>query len=156
MAETPQMMASNMAATSLDLSASDFSGIWRQDRTELERRIFGDPVVRPAVDYHHQSDAIDYQEEEDMATMRVVRVYIIDPDENVPIDKRLIYQGEEQFTDLTDQELFFEIDIKPPLETHNEFRKTLKTKGGKVADREPLEEIKIRDLRMTVVSLAEF
>jgi hypothetical protein len=89
---------------------------------------------------------------------RIVEVYIADSDENIPLDKALIYQGERKFTDLNDQELFFDIEIKPLLENHNEYRKTLvdkraSTKAGKDI---MLEPIKIRDLKMTIVTIAEF
>lgn len=94
----------------------------------------------------------------DKPTRRLVRVIIVDADENLPLDKCLLYQGQETFTDLTDQELFFEIDIKPLLDKHNDYRKAvvdkkLTQKLGKDAFLEP---VKIRDLKMTVVEIAVF
>ena len=47
-------------------------------------------------------------EEEDMGR-RLVKVIIIDPNENVPLEDAVLYMGEEVLTDLTDQELFFEL-----------------------------------------------
>lgn len=86
---------------------------------------------------------------------RIVKVYIVDPNENVPLDDALLYEGKEQMTDLTDQELFFEIDIKGILEKHNE--KRIKLINKLVKDRtEYLEAVKIRDLKMIVVAVANF
>src|SRR5262249_40185329 len=53
------------------------------------------------------------------SSRRIVRVVIIDPDDNVPLNDSILFKGEEKYTDLTDQELFFEVDIKNLLEAHN-------------------------------------
>lgn len=88
-------------------------------------------------------------------TRRIVKVFIADTDENVPLDKSVLYKGEEKLTDLTDQELFFEVEIKSILEQHNAYRATLTNK--KVKERvEQLEPVKIRDLKMIVVNVAQF
>lgn len=86
---------------------------------------------------------------------RIIKVIIIDPDEKVPLEKCVLYSGEEKLTDLNDQELFFEIDIKNKLDAHNEERKKLIDKSVKER-KEHLEPIKIRDLRMVVVTVASF
>src|SRR5262249_52877373 len=88
-------------------------------------------------------------------TRRLVQVFIADPDDNVPLASALIYKGEPKFTDLTDQELFFEVDIKSILDKHNELRVTLKNKAVKERV-EMLEPARIRDLKMTVVNIATF
>lgn len=86
---------------------------------------------------------------------RMVQVFIADPDENVPLDKRLLYKGEQKLTDATDQELFFEIDIKSILDAYNADR--IKIINKKVKDRtEYLEPLKIRDMKMVVVTIAGF
>ena len=86
---------------------------------------------------------------------RLVQVFIADPDENVPLKSALIYSGEQKFTDATDQELFYEIDIKTILEKHNAER--IQFVNKKVKERtEYLEPVKIRDLKMVVVSIATF
>lgn len=91
----------------------------------------------------------------DKISRRIVKVYIMDPDENVPLDKSLLYEGDETLTDLTDQELFFEVDIKTILADHNTYRKTLVNK--KIKDRtEHLDAVKIRELKMVVVEIAKF
>ena len=97
------------------------------------------------------------QQEKQVAksTRRLVKVIIIDTDENVPLDKCVLYSGGEKLTDATDQELFFEIDIKNILDKHNEYRVTLKDKSIKER-MENLEPVKIRDLRMVVVNVATF
>lgn len=86
---------------------------------------------------------------------RLVRVYIVDPEENVPLDKCLVYKGDEQLTDSTDEELFFEIPVKELLDKHNEKRvKMKKEKSGRKS--EYLKKARIRDLKMVVVTVAEF
>lgn len=92
---------------------------------------------------------------EKVAGRRVVQVYIADPDENVPLDQALLYTGPSKLTDLTDQELFFELDIKQMLDAHNAKRTTLVNK--KVKERtEYLEPARVRDLKMVVVNVATF
>lgn len=89
------------------------------------------------------------------ATRRLVKVVIVDPDDNVPLDQCILYNGSEKLTDATDQELFFEINIQDILSKHNESRVKLVNK--KVKERtENLEPVKIRDLKMVVVNIASF
>lgn len=86
---------------------------------------------------------------------RFVRVLIVDPDENIALPDRLIFSGDEKLTDLTDQELFFELDIRDLLAKHNE--KRIKVVDKAVKERtQYLEPAKIRDLRMVVVNVASF
>jgi len=94
----------------------------------------------------------------DKSSRRIVRVFIVDTDENIPLEKCLIFRGEEQFTDATDQELFFEVDIKNILEQHNTYRAGVldKKQTNKLGKEIYLEPIKIRDLTMTVVNVATF
>lgn len=89
---------------------------------------------------------------------RIVQIFIADPDERVALADSLLYQSEKPFlTDLTDQELFFEVPIKELLDKHNakrlltEDKKALQTTVVK-----HLEPIRVRDLRMTIVTVAEF
>lgn len=91
-------------------------------------------------------------------TLRLVKVFIVDTDEAMPIDKRILYKGEEKVTDSTDQELFYEVDIKPLLEKHNEARIATVDKKAtmKLGKEVYLEPIKIRDLSMTIVNVAQF
>lgn len=81
--------------------------------------------------------------------LRLVRVFIVDPDENVPMESRLLHK-DERLTDLTDQELFFDYNVKEILEKHNKFRVTLTDKEQTKAQGKEvrLEPIKIRDLQM--------
>jgi hypothetical protein len=95
-------------------------------------------------------------EEEDMAedTRRAVMVFIVDPDKNIPVDKGVLHRSEIFMTDLTNEELFFDIEIKKLLDAHNKYRKTVKKKKSK--KNEKLDEIRIKDLKMVVVDLATF
>jgi len=87
---------------------------------------------------------------------RLVKVFIVDPNANLPLANRLLYQGDEKLTDLTDQELFFEVDINGLLAKHNEVR--TKTEDKKANKDKPvyLEAARVRDLKMQVVVLAQF
>lgn len=86
---------------------------------------------------------------------RIVQVFIVDPDPNVPVGSCLLYEGKLHLTELTDQELYFEIDIKTMLDAHNGRRVQLRDK--RVKDREQmLEPARIRDLRMQIVTVATF
>lgn len=90
-------------------------------------------------------------------TRRLVRVIIADPDESLPLDKAILLRGEEQLTDLTDEELFLEIGIKPMLDHHNGIRagildKRATAKAGKDVFLEP---IRVRQLKMVVSTIAE-
>ncbi len=98
---------------------------------------------------------ISIPKQENEMTRRLVQVIIVDPNENVPLDSSIIYHGEPKLTDATDQELFFEVDIKDLLAKHNE--KRVKLIDKKVKERtEHLEPAKIRDLKMVVVIIASF
>jgi hypothetical protein len=97
-------------------------------------------------------------QEKQMPSVRIVRVFIADPNENIPLDKRVIYKSEEMLTDLTDQELFFEANPAALLAKHNELRtKTLDKKLTAAMNGERfLEPARIRDLKMVVVDIAAF
>lgn len=95
-------------------------------------------------------------QEKIMATnTRVVRVLIADPCTSVPLKKRILYRSDEIPTESTDQELFFDIDLKAVLEKHNAERVTFRNLA--IRDRsEMLEPARIRDLSMTVTLIAAF
>lgn len=107
---------------------------------------------------NQQQHIIQSQKETTMAntpTRRLVQVFIADPDVNVPLDQSMLYSGDQKLTDATDQELYFEIDMKSILDKHNAAR--VKILNKKVKEREEfLEPVKIRDLKMVVVNVAQF
>lgn len=98
--------------------------------------------------------------ENDMAktTRRYVQIFIVDPDSRVPLDKSALYEGDSFLTDLTDQELFYELEIKSILADYNAYRITVQDKkaSDKFGRDVLLEAAKIRDLSMTVVEIATF
>lgn len=99
--------------------------------------------------------SLQFQDISPMPARRLVQVFIADPNENVPLNDSLLYRGDQHLTDATDQELFFEIDINMLLKAHNLKRVTFVDK--KVKERvEHLEPIKIRELKMVVVTVAQF
>lgn len=86
---------------------------------------------------------------------RIVQVFIADPDPNVPLDDSMLYQSHQKLTELDDQELFFEVPIKELLDQHNAKRAVIINKS--IKDREVnLEPLRIRDLKMVVVTVAQF
>lgn len=123
---------------------------WRDDEIKNQsayRRMFIENNATPT--------ATSKSQENSMSSRRLVQVFIGDPNENVPLDQSLLYRGEQKLTDATDQELFFEIDIKAILEKHNTAR--VKMVDKKVKERvEHLEPAKVRDLKMVVVTIAQF
>lgn len=98
------------------------------------------------------------QEQIHIMTKRIVRVYLADTDDNVPLAQSLLFSSDEKFTDLTDQELYFEIPIKEVLDKHNALRSTIVNKKAteRIGKEIFLDPVKIRDLKMTVVSIATF
>ena len=88
-------------------------------------------------------------------TCRIVKIYVVDTDEAVPLDSRLLYQNGPFMTDSDDQELLYELDIKELLNKHNDKRSLIQKKNEK-GDTVWLEPIRIRDLTMTVVTEASF
>jgi hypothetical protein len=116
---------------------------------------FGQPVRLAAVPTPEPASKLK-KEKEDMASKRrLVQVIVIDPDENMPLEHCLLYRGDQKLTDATDQELFFELDIKELLAQHNEKRVTYHDK--KIKERvQKLEPARVRDLRMVIVTAAEF
>jgi hypothetical protein len=127
------------------------------DFDELQRRIQGHPSpMTKAYTAIVKADA-QLQKEKGMA-IRIVKVYIADPSEDLPLNKRVLHTGEEKLTDLTDQELFFELNIGEILKTHNEVRATTLDKKASTRTGKDvyLEPIRIRDLKMVVVDVATF
>ncbi len=91
-------------------------------------------------------------------TMRIVKVFIADSNVNIPLDKRVLYSGTEKLTDLTDQELFFEVSIGELLSAHNSYRSSVldRAASDKFGRNIYLEPVRIRDLKMVVVDVATF
>ncbi len=90
-----------------------------------------------------------------MSERRLVRVLVVDTDENIPTSDALLHDSKEVFTDKTDQELYFDVPIQELLKAHNE--KRVKILDKEVKERkEYLEPARIRDLNMLVITIAEF
>lgn len=147
MREMPQVVGSSYTTTTAalsdwhDLTATAASAYRRLNLDSNQSPIF----------------TISQKQEQNVANpkRRLVQVFIADPDVNVPLAESLLYTGEQKLTDATDQELFFEVDIKNILEAHNEKRVKLPNKTVKERV-ELLEPARIRDLKMVVVTIAEF
>lgn len=86
--------------------------------------------------------------------LRKVQQFLTDPDDNLPLDKRVLFEGEVFLTDETDAELIYRVPVQELLAKHNEYRVTVREK--KFKDKEVLlEPAKIRDLRLTTVTIAQ-
>ena len=94
----------------------------------------------------------------DKTNRRIVQVFIADPNDNMPLDKSVLYTGEQKLTDLNDTELFFEVPISELLKKHNAIRSTTLDKdASKKAGKDVvLDPARIRDLKMVVVTVASF
>lgn len=95
--------------------------------------------------------------ENKVSNRRLVKVMIVDPDERVAVDKAVLINEPEKITDLDDQELFFELDIKNLIDNHNEVRASIVDKKMSTAEKTVyLEPIRVRDLTMLVLTIANF
>lgn len=97
-----------------------------------------------------------YKGDEQEFMTRIVRIFVLDPEENLPLEKRILHKSEEKLTELTDQELWMmEVPVKEIVETHNAYRITVENKKATEKAGKPvmLEPVKIRDLRMVVVEV---
>jgi hypothetical protein len=123
------------------------SGFQQQKDLDDDKKL--DQIIKNAQNRLKQQEVVS------MTARRLVKVIIADPNENVPLADCVLYSGEEKMTDATDQELFFEIDIKNIIDTYNV--KRIKLIDKKVKERtEYLEPAKVRDLKMVVVNIAQF
>ena len=91
---------------------------------------------------------------------RYIQVFVVDPDSKIPLDKAVLYKGDPQMTDLSNEEFFFTIPIMALLKTHNEFRKSHVIEDDfattEKTRKRHLKPIRIKDLSMTVVTIAQF
>lgn len=107
-------------------------------------------------------DLIKQKEQEKMALptsgLRLVQVFIADTDKRLPIEDRILFRGDQKVTDATDQDLFYEIPIKDLIDKHNDHRKSLldEEASNKFGRDIFLKPIAIRELTMTVVTVASF
>jgi len=164
--ETPTILTA--AYVSDTTTGGNFGQDWTPNAVRTARKVRVSPFDGNADTFHNLAHTApnfleriedELEGENDMDNeRRVVQVFIIDPDENVPLDVCLLYKGESKLTDMSNSELFFEVDINTILKTHNEKRvKMLDKKAQKNTGKDIyLEATRIRDLRMTVVDIASF
>lgn len=146
--ETPSISAMAYTSSSVDAAA------WFKEQGQQQNRLGMEALqnlVRPIA-------PIQPKELHIVSTARIVKVFIADSNDNLPLDKRVLWSGDEQLTDLTDQELFFEVPIAEILAKHNAVRaKTVDKKQAEKFGRDIfLDAARIRDLKMVVVTVAQF
>lgn len=122
------------------------------------RRVGAAPMMGAMYEEDVQLSSFGRTQKEKAVSLRFVKIYIVDPTDDLKLEDRVLYRGEEQLTDLTDQELFFELPIKDLLEKHNTKRvgvlnKRASEKAGKDVFLEP---VRVRDLKMSVTDVAKF
>lgn len=136
------------AASSYSSSSSAIADLWNDgidDTSAVPGLRRFNPILQPAAQ-------LGVQMVQQAVGRRVVQVFVSDPDPKVPLENCLLYKGDVKVTDATDQELYFELDIRSLLEAHNKVRTAIMDKS--VKDRaEYLEPAKIRDLKMSVVTI---
>lgn len=158
--EMPQMTASSYASTAVNPLAQKVN-LAQMAETRRLNNLMEQAQLNHYVAQANQVAALPQpfipKDTPNMAapTRRLVQIFIADPDENVSLNQCLLHSGEQQLTDLTDQELFFEVDIRALLESHNAKRAKLVNKAVKERV-EYLEPARVRDLKMTVVTIAQF
>ncbi len=81
----------------------------------------------------------------DEVQKRYMSVWIIDQDENVPLDKSILHERSMVFTDKTPDEIRAGIALLDLLDAHNKVRAGLKDKEGKI-----LKKIRLRDLQIVI------
>lgn len=157
MNEMPQMLTSTYASSAVDpalwVGAGALAGARpKQGHWDMER------LMHQLEQPKRQAQPAPQPKQEKKMGARIVKVFMADTDENIPLDKRVLYTGDEKLTDSTDQELFFEIPVQELLTKHNDYRLTLTDKkaSAKAGKDVQLEPLRIRDLKMVVVTVAEF
>lgn len=147
MREMPVMMASSYHSRTMDEGVG-----WANAINEAGARRLGHASLQQV------QRELPKNEEEQSMTTRIVQVFVADTNDNLPLKNRVLYRGDQHLTDLTDQELFYEISINEILAKHNAERvKTVdKAQSSKFGRDIFLEPAKIRDLKMVVVTVATF
>lgn len=120
---------------------------------DLKKKVFGGEEVDAEFDIDEEEEGMKKRQ------LRVVQIFIADRHPDVPLEKAVVYQSLEPFaTDMTNQELYFTVDIMGLLAAHNAERvqwidkNATKQAGLSVY----LEEIRISDLDMQVTAFTEF
>lgn len=150
--EIPTLLSTNYASNSFTGDSITFGN------SQAQRSIQSNGALQQLIQRAQDMLPAPQQQEITMSAARIVKVFIADPNENIPLERRVIYTGDEKLTDLTDQELFFEVSIADLLTKHNIERIKVidKTQASKFGRDIFLEAAKIRDLKMVVVTVATF
>jgi hypothetical protein len=89
-----------------------------------------------------------------LSQLRKVQQFLTDHNDNIPLAKRVIYEGPVFLTDETDQELVYRVPVQELLVKHNTYRVTVRDKSFR--DKEVfLEEARIRELTLSTITLAQ-
>jgi len=158
--EMPSITSSAYSSSAINphgLMLGRAMGLGLQNNVALHQDDFANLINRAVA--QPNAVAIHSPKEQSMSsTARIVKVFIADANDNLPLEKRVLFSGEEKLTDLTDQELFFDVPIAELLANHNAVRATTvdKKQAEKFGRDIFLEPARIRDLKMVVVTVAQF
>ena len=152
--ELPQISSAVSASTAYSGDKIAGNTVVREDAELEDRRLSPQDKVPFKLKQILQARP-ENKEPQKMVSLRLVKVLIVDPDERLPLESRLLHESETKLTDLTDQELFFELDMKELLSEHNATRASTvdKKASEKTGNSVKLDPIRIRDLRMVVCVL---
>jgi len=98
------------------------------------------------------------KDEEPMTDLRIVSIYVVDPDENLEPKDALVHIKENFMTDLTNEDILVDLELKEALANHN-------TKRIKIVDEDRsddrgkevmLKTVKIKDLIIKINTLQTF
>jgi len=166
--ELPMMHSTTYASTTTDgtelldinQSAIDTFATGGYVHVSGARRTMMEPPSKPSIsDLLIDSTLEKMKKEKEMANQdnrRYVQVFLVDPDEKMPLEKAVLHKGEPMLTDLSDEELFFSIPVMELLKTHNSTRETTKDPEASGSKAKCLKPVRIKDLSMTVVTIASF
>jgi hypothetical protein len=152
MNEMPTLAKSSYSSSAMTLDSLAFGGATSVHHPHHQQvfEVAAAVAAQPQPPHHQQGTPV--------PNARIVKVFIADSNENIPLENRLLYSGTEKLTDLNDNELFFELPISELLAKHNELRKATRDKKQSAAAGKDifLEPARIRDLKMVVVDVAVF
>lgn len=163
-ADTPRVLSAN-ARTTFTSTGTSAPFVWAGDdtRTQVAPR-------RPALPWSHDNiygalaaavANTPKNEAEKMSSKtpscRMVQIFVVDPDENLPVEARLLYaDAAPRMTDATDEELHFDLGLPELLAKHNEVRERTPLREQEGERERFMKPARIRDLVIAVTTLAAF
>lgn len=153
MAEMPTLNSANYANTIVDMGWATDNTVPTTPFPDFNNRVLSQTPAQ------FETIVVNNAKEERQMSKRIVEVYVVDPHEDVKPEDSLIWKDQDRsVTDLSDEEIWFEFaaEIAEALREHNEKRTRIPVKDWEGREPKYLEPARIRDVTMTVVTVAEF